>query len=467
MNFKATIILCVIAVIGVTAAVVVEQRAPSSTATAETSWQPLIGDALPAEDRIDRIALDRHDEPPIVFERWRDGWRQVEPFNYPVDGYSVQQLITRATELRSIQQLDEAQFSGQVSESTLGLKPPRAVLRFAWSDGSLELELGRRGVAGRAYARVAGEQRVHVVNGELHERAVDADVREWRDRRIFHNAGIESDEIVIAAGDIETVLQRERKRWTVAQPVETRVNNPAFNELLQALGRARHGGFILDRPDDLRRFGLADPAGAISVTSTRLTQQGDEIVRRKQSERLVVGSRLGVNTQDRFGYVEGRPTVIRLPQAVVQAFFLQPRQLVSPVPSGAGSADVKSIRIIGVDEFMLTRNVDRWFADASQETEAAASVVDQLLEILTQARAEDIEIREYPRDLEVAVITLIGYDGRPLDTVRIAREVTGEGEPGRWALENGDDVLRIFPASLRLPLSREAFGVPAPAAEDD
>ena len=45
-----------------------------------------------------------------------------------------------------------------------------------------------------------------------------------------------------------------------------------------------------------------------------------------------------------------------------------------------------------------------------------------------------------PVDLEQALVILYGFDGQPLDTIRIIREPEG----GRWALENGDDVLRIF-----------------------
>ena len=35
-------------------------------------------------------------------------------------------------------------------------------------------------------------------------------------------------------------------------------------------------------------------------------------------------------------------------------------------------------------------------------------------------------------------------------------------QTGEWALENGDDVLRIFPESMRIRLTPPDFGLSAP-----
>ena len=55
------------------------------------------------------------------------------------------------------------------------------------------------------------------------------------------------------------------------------------------------------------------------------------------------------------------------------------------------------------------------------------------------------------------MVILYGFDGRPIDTVRIALDPKG----GNWALENGDDVLRVFDASFDLPLAPSEFGLGA------
>ena len=100
----------------------------------------------------------------------------------------------------------------------------------------------------------------------------------------------------------------------------------------------------------------------------------------------------------------------------------------------------------------------------------APEAVDELLSALTEARAQQIELRPWPRELEVATITMLGFDARPLDTVRIAQLQGAAGDSGGgsggWILENGDNVLRIHSAALSLPLTPEAFGLPGDAQSD-
>ena len=59
---------------------------------------------------------------------------------------------------------------------------------------------------------------------------------------------------------------------------------------------------------------------------------------------------------------------------------------------------------------------------------------------LTESRAGEILLVPFPRELQHAIVILYGFDGSPIDTIRIATDPEG----GNWALENGDDVLRVF-----------------------
>ena len=66
-------------------------------------------------------------------------------------------------------------------------------------------------------------------------------------------------------------------------------------------------------------------------------------------------------------------------------------------------------------------------------------------------------MESYPRELEAGTITLLGYDQRPLDTVRVLRETPADGS--RWGLENGDGVIRIHPTLLTVPLVDRDWGL--------
>jgi hypothetical protein len=69
-----------------------------------------------------------------------------------------------------------------------------------------------------------------------------------------------------------------------------------------------------------------------------------------------------------------------------------------------------------------------------------------------------VQIAPFPADRAVATITLRGFAGEALDTVRVA-----SGVNGGFALENGDSVLRIHGA-IDLPLSRTELGFAAERA---
>ena len=74
---------------------------------------------------------------------------------------------------------------------------------------------------------------------------------------------------------------------------------------------------------------------------------------------------------------------------------------------------------------------------------------------MTNLKAPDILIKPYQSELQVAMITFIGFDSRPMDTVRIAKDP----DTMKWAFENGDNVLRIFPSSFEMRLTPEDYGI--------
>jgi hypothetical protein len=458
MSWKPTIIAFTLAVIAVIAAILTGgDRAGTERASTRTTARPLLAaNELPV-DEVNRIVLTRG-EHRYVLERGEEGrWMQIEPFTHPLERFAVRRLILAATEVEVIGTL-AANGTAMPRESNtwalgdLALDPADARITYHWSGGELTLNLGRRTVAGRAYLQRPGRDGVFVVNQSLHRQAVELDPREWRDRTIFHGVGVaELNRIIRTVGETTLTIERDRRQWRITQPIQTRIDPQARDHVIQSLAAARAGGFIIDQPHDLSRFGLDPPLATIEV----VTGEGgtDQTPTR---QRLRIGSTAGAGTQDRFGYIEGRSTVIRIPARVLQTLLVHPSELADPTGSGVVAADVGAVRISGpAGEFMIRRELDRWIAVDHGNREVPRSVMDEFLSILTELRADDVALMQYPQELEVAHVTLLAADGRPRDTVRIIRDA----ESGQWALENGDNVLRIFSERLPLRLSPEEFGL--------
>lgn len=451
MNSRSTIVAVVLAVLGVLVVMILYRD--DATRTGDRLLVLPGASAIPV-DAVNGITVDRAGEATLRFERSGNSWAQVEPFHFPMVAFSIRRLILVATQVEVVRVLEP----GDVESVDLGFDPPRAFVTWTWPQGSYSLSFGRRTVAGRSYVKRNDSDTIYVVTGDLYERAVEFDSKQWRDRTIFAPAADEIDAIEIDDGSHRVVIERQRKRWVMTEPVRTRVDPVAQEVLESAIRRARSAGFILDEPDDLSLFGLANPVGTLTVRSARQVTHGERVLTVEHVDRLLVGARIGVGSEDRFGIVEGRSVVVQLPEAVVAAFFPKTSSLVDPTASGVLPADVKSIVIRrGNGELRLQRDMERWTApDLGAVADAAA--VQTFLEMLTTARAIRIEIVDLPMFSAAGrSITLFGFDGRPLDTVRFGMSLPDEAEA--LIMDNGDNVWRIFPDGTEIPLSPEDFGI--------
>ena len=468
MRYRSTIIVVILALIGVAAMMLAGGNDAGRHRLQPKAHRLLTAAQFPI-DEFTRITLKRPGDKTLVFQRSGANWNQTEPFGYPMDPFSIRQLAVLAGELEIVDQIDPSDLQGGSGGSvgggqsltTLALQPPAAEIVYEWSGGSggsgaVTIQCGRRTVAGRAYLRIAGDNTIYVVSQKLHERAVEMDPKEWRDRTIFQNVGVESSRIEWQNGPVKLALVRERKQWRMIDPVQTRIDPVARDTYLQSLSSAKTSGFIFDQPspDDLVRFGLADSPLWLSISTPGAS--GGASTKPDDGQRLIVGSRVGATSQDRFAMIEGRPVVVRLSGPALAAIFRQAPDLADPVASGVNAADVKSILIRkGQSELKLERDLERWRAPEHNGNEVNPAHVQELLDQLTKLRASAVDFKAYPRDLEIATITLFGYDAKALDTVRIAQEK----DTGRWLLENGDSVLRIFPTSMKMRMTAADFGL--------
>ena len=433
----------------------------------------LAPDALDPE-RVTQIELTRGAEM-FRFEYRTDGWWQTAPIAHAVDGWSMRQLVQRALKAESLRHSVATAADGPGSLAAVGLAPAAGRLRIvegAASDGArapraIEIEFGRRSLAGRAFARVvegerggagadaggvaADRARYDVIDGALHEFAIDRDVREFRRRELF--PGVEEiDRIELSAGSSTTVIVRSGRNYLVESPIKTRADREACLELVDAIKRARSAGFVTDAPADLSVYGLSPAAANLRVSGPGATRS------------LSIGAAVAIGSQDRFALVDGTVSVVRVPAAVIAGIAPRASRLIDATATDARPADVGAVEIrSGASILSLSRELEGWrgseqagSGDARVGTLDAAAV-ERLLLALCATRATEIEIGAYPSDRELAVITLRGFAGEVIETVRIARDASGTG----FLFENGDRVLRRHGA-IDLPSTAADLGFAAP-----
>jgi len=455
-----------------TCAVAASRLADTAISLGPTRRLLIAADEIDPE-RVNRIELAR-DGKRFVFERVsadpsedsaaetsssQATWRQIEPVTHAADAWAVRQFISRVLKAESVRHVDVASAEVSTGVGTMhatleaaGLAPAIATVTLREapsSDGAgreVVVELGRRSLAGRAFARRAGDPGYDVVESALHELALERDVRDFRRRELFPDLG-EVQRVVFESGSNRTEIVREKNGYRIVAPIQTRADRQQVEELLDALRRARSAGFIVDEPREPSVYGIDPPAARIEVE----TSAGKQALR--------IGDAVSIGAQDRFGLVEGTVSVVRLPAAEIAGIVPRADRLIDAIATSVRPRDVASMEILLGDamhgeRLTLTREVNGWSATRTPvggAEELAGSVateaVDRLLTALCETRAGAVEIAAFPEDARVGQVVLKGFANEPLDTVRIAQRTDG-----KIILENGDGVLRVFGA-IDLPIT--------------
>lgn len=447
MGWRATIIMCILAVLA--AATLWLVRNDSVVDSAAMASRPLLDRSTLPRDEVAEFSITDADGEITAYSREEDGWWMVLPFRHRIRTAAVHDLFDAALLTHVVDSIDDID---DVMLDRYALQPPRASMLWHVSDGdeSHRIDLGRTGIGGRGYVRLDSDDRVLVISGPLHERIFGQDQVQWRDRTLFPGMDIEVDSISRVIDGNAIVFERSGRSWGMTAPITTRIDPDAMGDHVMALAGSDWADVFIEQPDDLTDFGLNPPEAVVHI------DRGD------QRQTLNIGSRMGGDTQDRFAQIEGVPVVLRISGETVGSVLSEATSLIDHTGSGILPSDVKRLVIESPEEtIVLERSLDVWRAPQHGDREISTSTVEQLLTALTTLRATEVELKEtYPSELERARVTLHGFDGRPMDTVRLLRET---GDAGRWGMENGDRVIRIHPDFLVLPLTGVDYGLPEAA----
>ena len=422
-------------------------------------------DEIPLE-QVDRIELTRSNEEPIVFVRTASVWIQQSPFAHPADPASIREVIDVSAALQTTRAIDPASID-PAARAALGLTPPAATLKLAWPGGERSVELGRRTVAGRAWAHVIGRAEAASIDASLHAIAVDGDPRQWRSTQLYEPGPADVGGIELRYGlapSQHLTLARAAGKWRIESPVSTRADADAVRGYLEALARAQADAFVTDSPNDWSTFGLSAPERSVRLFAAL---PPDVII-----GAIDVGVTAAEGAQERFGRIAERATVVQLGTKALAALFPPPAFFVDPRGSDVVQADVRAVTFTAFDPtgvsdaaapgaapvpaFRLERTLDGWNITTPGADPRPASIerARKLLAQLCEARAPAVAFQRMPEALRIGEFTLFGAGGVQLARVRIAHEPEGQ-----WAIDSDDGVLRVFPKGFDLAIDAAAYQV--------
>ena len=417
---------------------------------------PVLGGMRPAA--VDAVRVRIAGAPAVSWRRTAAGWRQSEPFDCRVDGAAIDTLVGVALALEA--DAPERSESPDALLAAARLDVPLVTVDVASGDASRTIALGRRLPGGRAWIRVdpAAGGLPQVADGALHGLLLELDPKQWRDARLFTRADVECDSVSAQLRGRDGVprtieLARDGAAWKLTAPISTRADRAAVERWLEALARARATGVVTDSATSEAAFGLDAPFGAVEIRSTRRVPDGDSVREEAVVERVEIGSPVRPGVEERYARIAGRPDVLELDAASAATFMPLPMALVEATASGARAADVREVVVErdGQVAWSASRDGAGWRVRRGPAGDAEpvdASPVESLLTLMCEGRASDISLHPAPAELAVGTVRLVGFDGRAIAAVRISREPDG----GRWGMDDGSGVLRVWPASTVVPL---------------
>ncbi|MBM4052624.1 MAG: DUF4340 domain-containing protein [Planctomycetes bacterium] len=377
-------------------------------------------------------------------------WQQVVPYRCVADALAIRDTIDVLATLPAYQSFAvEA-----IDRAALGLDQPVATLELGGRGGAHRIDLGRRAPAGRAWVKVGN--RIISTSDALHRLVVSSDPRRWRDPALFERLSPELDRIALRQGGATILLERTGQRWSMREPIQTRADAEAVGRLIDALSRVRAEAWVADLPagdgTDLARFGLDAPAGSVSVFMTTRTLKDGEVVSSTAEQVVEWGSVVERGTGLRVARRVGSPAVVSLDERALASMDPAPESLIDGRMLEVPASAIKSIAIDGpAGQGTLERRDGQWFlVDAAHPdgTPAREPAIASLLVALTEARAMAMNEQGAPEGLARTSIAVAGFDGASLGSIAIVRE----GPAGRFGVECGDGLLRIYSERMLLPL---------------
>ncbi len=204
-----------------------------------------------------------------VFAKDGEDWWQTAPVRFKLNSWSAGNIPTDMGALRTVRQFTPGSDGSPTLEKTKLAPAPLAVVTLETDQNGTKgkhiVKLGRKSIGGIAYAMVAGDDDVHVVNDDLHDRLVDKQWSAWRDKSISGPKEGQVDQVVIERGATTVTLAKADGAWALGSPHGGRVDRSAVETLLNAIDGFYVKDFIKDQPSDLSAYGLDRPAAVVRM----------------------------------------------------------------------------------------------------------------------------------------------------------------------------------------------------------
>ena len=274
MNFRTTLILALIFVIGVAGVILMNKQEQRQEKIKEIEGKLLNVD----KEKIKEIMLEPSG---IHVVREDDGWKIVEPIETEGDKGSINAIANMFGWAKI-----ERSISDDPSEyAEFGLDPVRGKMIVIHEDGTDTLYLGDKSPIGSyVFARKSGAPTVFLTTTSL-KTYIEKKLFDLRDKRVlaFEKNQVRAIHLKNGHGSFE--LEKEGGKWHLKKPMDTRADETEVNKILNRLNSARAKEFVEEEPSDLKKYGLHRPKVSVALLLGENKAQKTLLIGKKKEKR--------------------------------------------------------------------------------------------------------------------------------------------------------------------------------------
>ncbi len=218
-------------------------------------------------DKISEIEIARQGSEPVLLKKSGNDWSVRKPIETPADSSTVDSLLSATSTAKIDRKLEKA---GKEA-SKYGLADPRLRVVLKGGKEQRTLLFGSKDFTGnQVYVQVQGSPDIYLTSDYLFNSA-DKELKDWRNRKVltFDRNQVQNIEINRATDQIK--LKKQGEKWVLEQPTQETADEAAVSSLLSTLESAEAQKFVTEQPDDLKTYGLLEPAATV-----RIREQGKD-----------------------------------------------------------------------------------------------------------------------------------------------------------------------------------------------
>jgi hypothetical protein len=315
------------------------------------------------------------DVPPIRFERRKDGWEIVEPLETGADQPTAQGIAELLTEAR----VSQTEPGTPDRLKAYGLDPPRVSLQFQLRNGATHtLLLGEKVFTGDSvYTLVDAAKDVSLLPDSLLTSS-SKPLEDLRDHAVLHADSSQAASFTLKNSSGEMAAAKQNGTWEFTKPASAPADGDAVASLLSAATNAHIAGISSEQPENLAKYGLANP----SITFTLASDKGE-------ISTLLVGKKEG---DDCFARDPSRPMIFRISGDLCNKLAVSYAELRDKRVLHFDADDASGVEIHETHgTIVVTRGANDDWTIASPEAQKGKSVASwKIFDSLTGLRADEV-----------------------------------------------------------------------------